>query len=240
MPDFGLLLGVSKGGSSLLNGLVGYWPLEEASGTRVDATGRGNDLTSNNSVGQAAGKVGNCATFVAASSQSLSLVDNADLSTGDVDFTVACWVNFATTGTFQMMLSKGDAGSGSAIKLGEYFLYRWTDGFLYFDVGNGTVSGQAGPSGAVSLSAWHFVVGWHDSVANTVNLQVDNGTVFSTSYSSGSIDTVNAFRLGASASTQFLNGSLDEVGFWRRILTAGERTSLWNAGAGRTRPFAGT
>ncbi len=44
--------------AALTDNLSAYWKLDEASGTRVDSAGS-NDLTSNNSVGQAVGKLGN-------------------------------------------------------------------------------------------------------------------------------------------------------------------------------------
>jgi hypothetical protein len=42
-------------------------------------------------------------------------------------------------------------------------------------------------------------------------------------------------RIGAFAYAGiYTNGSIDEVGFWKRVLTADERTWLYNSGAGRT------
>ena len=35
---------------------------------------------------------------------------------------------------------------------------------------------------------------------------------------------------------QYFDGLIDEVGLWRRVLTAQERTDLWNGGAGLTYP----
>ena len=36
-----------------------------------------------------------------------------------------------------------------------------------------------------ALYQWHQVIAWHDSVANTLNIQVDHGAVSSLSYSGG-------------------------------------------------------
>src|SRR5215217_5866024 len=80
--------------SQLQNNLVGYWTLGEASGTRNDSIGS-NHLTSNNGVGQTTGKQGSAASFVRASSQYLSITDNAALSTGDIDFAVGVWVRIS-------------------------------------------------------------------------------------------------------------------------------------------------
>src|SRR5262245_2022186 len=81
----------AKRRSPLLNALMAHWRLEEASGTRVDAHG-GNNLGDINTVGQAAGKLGNAASFLAASEESLTIGDNAALRMGDINFTIAGWV----------------------------------------------------------------------------------------------------------------------------------------------------
>ena len=36
---------------------------------------------------------------------------------------------------------------------------------------------------------------------------------------------------------RILDGSVDELGLWNRVLTSGEMTNLWNGGAGLTYPF---
>src|SRR5262245_39117478 len=76
---------------ALTDGLISYWRLDEASGSRADSHG-GNALTENGGVGSAAGKISGAADFDG-SNDYLSRADNADLSTGDIDFTVQAWVN---------------------------------------------------------------------------------------------------------------------------------------------------
>src|SRR3990167_7395409 len=72
-------------------GLISWWSLDEASGQRNDSHGS-NHLTDNNTVLSAAGKVGNAADFEKSNSEFLSIADNPNLSTGDIDFTIAIWV----------------------------------------------------------------------------------------------------------------------------------------------------
>src|SRR5512137_2929130 len=79
----------SPAGSTLLNGLVAYWPLDEQSGTRYDAVGDA-DLTDNNTVlASNAGPSGTVASFVAANSESLSV---ATPWNGTTSVTIAGWV----------------------------------------------------------------------------------------------------------------------------------------------------
>lgn len=244
LPRMGLsmsrrILAVSA--SSLLTSLVAYWKLEEASGTRVDATGRGNDLTDNNTVTQATGIVGNAAQFTAANSEYLSHADNADLSTGNVDFTVAAWVYLDSKPASVMgFVTKGSGGSTTNAEYSLQYL-NTSDRFrlVVFDGGSNAGAAVANNLGSPSTSTWYFVVAWHDSVADTVNIQVNNGTVNSSAYTFGSWDSTEPLWIGRSSSG-YQNGRIDAVGFWKRVLTAGERTSLYNGGAGLQYPFPGT
>src|SRR5215831_2548559 len=63
----------------------------------TDATGRGNDLTNNNSATFGAGKIGNAAYFTAASSQYLSHASDSDLALGAGSYTIGCWIYLAST-----------------------------------------------------------------------------------------------------------------------------------------------
>src|SRR3990167_8248201 len=76
---------------TLPTSLMAYFKLDEASGTRVDSKST-NDLTDNNTVTQAVGKVANAAQFTSANSEYLSIGDTLDLSTGDIDFTISGWM----------------------------------------------------------------------------------------------------------------------------------------------------
>jgi hypothetical protein len=221
--------------TSLVTNLVAYWKLDEASGTRNDSKGS-NHLTDNNTVGQGTGKIGNDAVFVVPGNEYLSRADNTDLSTGDVDFVIRCWVKFTTKTSEMHFFVKGNT---AAVGTFEYALYygvslnrlRWTvcaAGSL------GTVN--ADNLGSVSTGFWYYVVCWHDSVNNIIGIQVNNGTANTASYSSGAVDTANPFQLGReSGGNYYLNGELDECAFWKgRVLTTAEKTYDYHAGLGRT------
>lgn len=228
---------VAGGGSSTLDdGLTAYWKLDEASGTRVDSGANGQDLTDNNSTGSATGKINLGGDFEFASLNYLSHADSATLSLGaDTDFTFSCWVNLESKPAFSggIICKNGDAGDAA-----EYLL-RWDAGDSFiFAVGTGSANQLVAAStlGAPSLATWYFIVCWHDSTANTVNIQVNNGTADNAAWSGGTVDGGNEYRIGAySFNPGFaFDGIIDEVGFWKRVLTADERTELYNAGAGKT------
>lgn len=222
--------------AGLYEGLVSYWRLGEVSGSRADSIGS-NTLTDNNTVTQADGKLGKAGQFTAANSEYLSIADNASLSTGDIDFTFCAWVYADSLGANRFIVTKSNLST-----LGEYFLaYSTATSRFRFAIQNAStfVTIDADVLGAPSTATWYFIVGWHDSVANTVNIQVNNGTANSgTTGATVPADSAQAFQLGAqSVPGDYWNGRIDSVGFWKRVLTAAERTALYNYGAGRAYPF---
>lgn len=227
------------GASSLLTGCKAYWKLDEASGTRVDSHST-NDLTDNATVTQATGKISDAAQFTAANSEYLSLADNAALSVGDIDFTFACWVYLDSVG-FRTVLSK-ESSSGTR----EYILWYDSTGAVATNRFHWQVQDAAANSGGVtannfgaaSTGTWYFIVCWHDSVNNQVGISVNNGTPDTASYSNGSFDSGTDFNIGREANgSRYWDGRIDEVGFWKRVLTAAERTYLYGGGAGLAFPL---
>lgn len=233
--------GGGSGPSSLLTSLISYWTLEEASGTRVDSVvASGNDLTDNNTATQNPGKVGNAAQFTSANSESLTRNDNASLSTGDIDFTVAAWVYLDSKAARQTIATKGGGGApGSDEWVLDYL--NSSDRFRFFTGGASYKIATANNLGSPSTATWYFIVAWHDAAADTVNIQVNDGTVNSTATTGvAPSDTTQQFKIGQYGASFYMDGRVDEIGFWKRVLTAAERTALYNSGNGRTYPFTGT
>jgi hypothetical protein len=71
---------------------IGTFITNAAAGPPEPADTLSNQLFSGSAAGQNRGRVGSAAQFIAGYSQYLSHVDNASLSTGDIDFTLAAWV----------------------------------------------------------------------------------------------------------------------------------------------------
>ncbi len=214
----------------LSDGLVGYWKMDETSGTRADSSGNGNTLTDNNTVTSNPGKFGNAGQFTNANSESLSLADNTTLSTGDIDFTVSAWV-YADSLDSRVIVAKQSADAA-----GEYQLAYVTAGGLNkfrFLLPATSESVAATVPSPANTGTWYFVVAWHDSTANTINIQVDNGTIYTTSSVTAPSDTNATFRIGAGASSgdaaaYFWDGRIDEVRVYKRLLSSKERTDLYN------------
>lgn len=227
-------------GGLLSDNLVAYWSLDEASGNAIDAHDN-NDLTDNNTVAAQTGKVSGARDFEAANSEYFSRADNSELSTGNIDFTCAAWVYLESKpATFPIAVGKFSA-------LGDQrewaiFYHSGNDRLAFIISTDGTAAGQtileANNLGAPSTATWYYVIVWHDSVNNTLNIQVNNGTTDSVAHSGGVLDGTGPFQMGtlldeAGVQSQFWDGLIDEVGFWKRVLTSDERTELYDGGNGR-------
>jgi hypothetical protein len=146
------------------------------------------------------------------------------LQTGDIDVTIAGWVYADTFGDFRVNFGKGgefyvNAGSGAG------------NNNLRFVINNFRVATSATE---LSTGTWYFVVGWRDSANLEIRISINDGA-----YDSGVDDPIttdgNPFVIGAyHDGTVPFNGRMAYVGYWKRVLTADERTWLYNAGAGRT------
>jgi RHS repeat-associated protein len=214
---------------------VAWWSLNETSGTRNDSHG-GNHLTDNNTVTSTTGMQASAAQFTSSSSEWLSRSDNTALSTGDIDFTICGWMKLNSKTTYRGLVSKFETSTNNK----EYYLGYASDldRFQFVVSNNGTATGSvvANNFGSPATATWYFVCAWHDAAANTINIQVNNGAANSTSWSSGVYNGTAPFNLGriGGGTTSYHDGATDEVVFYKRTLTAAERSWLYNAGSGRT------
>jgi len=223
-------LHLGQPGSPGTTNLVAWWSMDEAGGTRYDSYST-NHLTDTKTIGSATGRQGNAANFLSANSEYLSIPDNTNLSMNGTNFTIAGWVKFASVGAnYQVLVGK--QGSGS---LNEYQIYKDTNNKLVFSVyGNtsGSIAGIITTPESVSAGTWYFFTAEYDGAA--VKISLNAGNFNNSSYSSGAVDNINSFRLGANTDGAYLNGSLDEVIIYKRSLSQSEINWLYNNGSGRS------
>jgi hypothetical protein len=238
---------------SLRVGLVAYWPLNEdaPSGdvTAEDWTGRGNDLTSNNSVLSVAGKIGNAREFVAANSEGLVAAgNNADLRFMDGrDWTFSFWFNLSSWPAGNMAFVSRD---GVAAGEREVLCIAFTSSNrhrLSFETGPGTspntqvqVLDQVTAGDRLPLNTWNFLAFTYNSATRVLAARLNAGTLTGQT-SSGTLPAgtpvvgtrpLNLGRRPAAAPDLFLTGQMDEVAKWDRVLSSAELDTLWNNGAG--------
>jgi hypothetical protein len=218
---------------ALTDNLISYWKLDESSGSRADSHGF-NTLTDSGSVGSATGKLRNAADFDG-TNKALSHADNADLSMGDIDMSLALWLYPKSVTTVYDILGKWGATE-------EYILIMLSSGALrwYVDQGAGT-NPSVTTSATLSVNTWYHIVCYHDAAANQLGIVVNAGTPDTLSWSQGIYDGTTDFIIGKrSGGSAYCNARVDSVGLWKRVLTSQERTDLYNGGAGLEYPFTGS
>jgi hypothetical protein len=205
--------------------LVSYWNLSEASGNRADSHGA-NTLTDNNTVGSVtnapANMPGTVANFVAASSQYFSKAANLT-GTPPTPFSIAVWVYIPTANPdYAVIADGGDTGADP----GRWGLYDVAPGVSFISRGSGTVNVAA------TYDAWNLVYIEYNA-AEVAGVSVNNSAL-SQGVFIGTRQADTVFRLGSStiAGGTYFTGKQSSSLLYSRVLTADERTDLYNAGDG--------
>jgi hypothetical protein len=213
----------------LLTGLVAWYSMDEASGARADSHGNAPNLTDNNTVGSATGKISNAADFEASNLESLSIVSaSAGDFDFDSDFTISCWVNAESLTTDHRVV---DCFAGVGYRI---FI---ESGDFFFDVGDGTTISRARDTTNPTIGAWHhLVVGW-DSSDGRAFLYRDGGSILQGAVNTGPSNPVTAgsnFFVGAlnGGASKHWDGLIDEFAVWSRVLAVDDRARLYNGGDG--------
>jgi hypothetical protein len=232
-------LGVTQaaGDSPLLTALTAWWELNEASGTRNDSHTNALHLTDNGNVGSAAGVGG---VGIAASFSSINWLSHADhallrLQTDAIGFTACGWMYWNSLPGYHTIISK-DSGDGR-----EYWIAYYTGfGGISIDVYRSNGVDQATPAGGdPSLNTWYFYAFWLDKSAGKAYCQINNtGTIHEVATISYNAGSITEFQMAARQYVGFTgcsNARMAKWGIWKGyVLSADERTFLYNSGAGRS------
>lgn len=225
--------GVGGGSTNLMTNLIAYYKMEESvTQTRVDQVNALNLTDGASNLGSDPNGINGTCAYANGSSCQLTHADDPLFQVGgNQDFTFQVWINVvgASLGT-QCLINKGSFD----LTHDEYIVYL-SSSAPKFSVGNGTTSQSATWGSTISDSSWHQIIAWYDHIAQTVNISVDNGTPVSQSWTGGTQTTTGkqfvAFDNSDIGGFHYTR-KMDEVGFWKRVLTSSERTALWNGGAG--------
>lgn len=226
--------------STLTTGLVSYWEMEEASGTRFDAHGT-HDLTDNNTVGQTTGQVGDAADLESANSEYFSVADHADFDVTDT-FSYALWFkpeSLATTLNSQRLLMKGNlGGDGNGGYRLTYYNASGSNKLLMqiWDSSNTDEQWNTTNAQITSAGTWYFVAVTVEASTSSCTFYIDGSSV-GTSNIGGSATGIGAnsgsLYIGSfEGSSGYVDGVIDQVGFWNKVLTSGEVSDLYNSGNG--------
>ena len=216
-----------------LTNLVSVWELEEASGTRADAVvDSGNDLSDNNTVTQTTGKVGNCALFTGANLEFLSKTSNASLQVSG-SFSWAAWINMSTLLTFPLISKWSSTGAAGDREYYLAYVHGYGFNFAIRDSGDTTNYSVIHASGVASTGTWYFVTGVYDASGPNLHVNVNAGTRSTIAGPASPASSDNPLTFGVfDSGTDYIDGMLDQVVFFKRAITTGEETTLYNSGNG--------
>jgi len=227
---------------ALTDGLYAYWTLDEATGDFVDVHGA-TDLV-RSGVTAAAGLLNGCGDFEASASQYASTSVFAPGLTNQ--FSLSFWVNLESVPTLQSPSGWWNYASNGCYgvrftNFGEVDLY-----ILDSPTDGGSNFGRTTSFGWTTGVWYHGVVVFDGTLATADRLKLYvngvqepmamNGTYPATCQSPVGVP----FYLGRNGSLgDYLDGLLDEVGFWSRALSALEVAALYNDGVPFEYPFVG-
>lgn len=223
--------------------LAAYYPLDGNATDQVKGSGVANLTATGQSggmVSSAGGKVGGAVQFNANQDRlEASSASTAAYGGNTSDFTLAAWVNL-TSATFDPVLFSKYASDGSR----EFYAGCNTGcTSLVWSVyaSNNLTSTAATKAFGGAGSGWHFVVIDYtvtDATHGTATIDVDNsqspgtGSISLASQSSGSSKLMIGNYIATTSGQYYWKGMVDSVGHWNRILTAAEKTALYNGGSG--------
>lgn len=226
-------------GNGLLNALIAYWPLNEAGGANnaLDLHSNGLTLTQVSSPGADTGKVYSTARTFDGSADYFTRNSETLLQTGNVDWSIAFWVFATSLANSPMLVTKITGGAY------EYAVYPEPTGQLGYYVWNGATTVAINcvtGAGVITTGAWKHVIAWYDSVAGTGSVSVDNAAPVTAGKTTNPGTSSANFRLASwqLAAGNRLAGRIGPVAMWKSaaggggVLTAAQRTALYNGGAG--------
>jgi hypothetical protein len=208
----------------ITTGMVGCWPLDEASGTRADYVGS-TALTDNNTVQVASGKIGNAALFDSANTEYLSKTSPTAINVGDEPFTWMVWVYpvVMSYGT-QYLIKLSDSGVAA------YMLSITTASFVW---SMPRYSGLAVANNKViSTNEWYMVVAQYDPDNDQIGISVNNNSLATAAAALTVTGDTGTLLIGRGYTTHITR--MDGMAMWKRLLSDSERTWLWNNGLGRS------
>lgn len=223
---------------SLTDGLISYWKLDESSGVREDSVGTV-DLDDINTVTATSdGKIVNAAVMDQANNEYLQATDASQLNiSGNSSFAITGWIRLNLKLTPKAIIAKWNANGGDPQRQYALIWDNTIDRFQFLVSSDGTTlsSVTANSFGAPATEIFYFFYVEHDAINDLIRISINDGTVDTTSHTTGIFSSTTLFRIGAlqggAGEDAFqMTGDLDEIGFWNRVLTPEEVSLLYNNG----------
>jgi prepilin-type N-terminal cleavage/methylation domain-containing protein len=211
------------------SGLVGYWPLNEGTGTiAYDQSG---DASNGSWAGTQAGtsgyysggKVGSWAGYFNGSNDYVNIPDNAVLHV--TAFTVSAWFKEASSATGAIVTKWTQPGNQRSFALDALNTNKME--IVIDEYGNGATSTTLNDPNSFSLSSWNYAVATFDGATARVYL---NGQLDASASSVPPFLSTSAVTIGEDGGGNSpLPGQVDDVRIYNRALSAAEIQELYDA-----------
>lgn len=249
-----LLITISFVSADLNDGLVGYWKLDETSGTTLSDSINSNHLTAGNTaIVNKTGIINKAIGLTTTNDNYWAQKTNASGLDIAGDISISFWIKLNQTIANQPVnypgiLEKGSIGLGNTRNFGSYF-----DKSANTLVIVGFSSESANDSFSIILSNasnyfdttnWKLITITRKKSANNSDVKLYiNGTVITSgiTYVNRNENTLTTYKnlsfLSLNSTTYYSLINLDELGIWNRELSQSEVTQLYNSGNGISYPF---
>lgn len=223
------------------SGLVSFWSMDELTGVRYDKSVVGLDLTDNNTVWFSAdAKRARSANIQSLFSESLSCPNNIWHNMGGaLPFTIGMWIQPRDVDGQGRILAKWTAGSATNSEYMINFAPGATKKLMFY-VNNGTTnfSVTANSFGPLTNDVWYFVIVYYDATPGVQRIGIGVNNVYDQVVGPTVIaNKTNTLYFGRESvgALYYYDGLVDEAFIYsQRLLTAAERTWMYNSYAGRT------
>ena len=211
-----LAIGISQANGQVpnyvpTNGLVGWWPFN---GNANDESGNGNNGTVNGAT------LTSDRNGVANAAYNFDGINDEIYTTrsGVTDFSISAWYYINQNQTYSAIVDAYNANWEVLCKQFDPGYIEW-NGISY----NERLSGST-----ITLNTWNQITITYQGSLLKIFL---NGQLIQTFTGISLINSNGSFYFGhsKSGSSQFLNGKLDDIGFWNRALTTFEVGTLYSA-----------
>ncbi len=210
--------------------LVGYWPLDEESGTSAyDASGKGSTGTLQSSpVWQSASsglcKTGGC-TSLNGSSQYIDIGDksNLNLTSGG---TISLWVKIPSVWLGSAYPSLAGKGSSAGWDTDGWALFAFSDNRIGIGMRNGTLTMSSSFTNSIKDQWTHIVGTWDGSL---VKLYQDGVQKTSNTQTITPPQTSTSFIIGRGPASYYFGGLIDDVRVYNRALATSEIKTLYES-----------
>ncbi|WP_448569339.1 tandem-95 repeat protein [Thalassotalea ganghwensis] len=222
--QFALLILIFFSGQTLADittGLVAHYAFEN---NLDDSQGSNNSLASS-AITYASGQVGSAAVFNGSSSYTevTRMVQN--------DFSIGFWIKTTSTGADPSAWAGiGIVTADEAGYVDDYAVSIVSNGKLGFGVGDTGGYVTATSLTSINDNSWHHIVVTRSQSSGEMNVYVDNVLEATQTGTTAILDDKATIQIGAMNLTpsNFLNGSLDHIKIYSRVLTSTDVTELYN------------